>query len=166
MTPAALVAAHAISILAALGLALVAWRWKNVGRLLLVALLLWAGQLNLRLAIQTPQVYTNYAEWAWAPYRRFILGSFAAQITPLVAAIAVGQLAVAVLIALRGRAVYVGLGGAIVFFVAIAPLGVGSAFPSTLLLALAAALLLGARYPETLPAALWHALAPRQKVRP
>jgi len=50
--------------------------------------------------------------------------------------------------------VRVGLIGAIAFLTAIAPLGIGSAFPATLVMAAAAVLLLRTRYHETLWAKL------------
>jgi hypothetical protein len=58
---------------------------------------------------------------------------------------------IAVLLALRGPAVSLGLAGAMVFSLAIAPLGKGSAFPFSLIVGLAAALLLRQRYEHTLP---------------
>jgi hypothetical protein len=68
----------------------------------------------------------------------------------VVGAIAVGQLAVAILVALRGRAAQLGLVGAIAFLLAIAPLGRGSAFPFSLVASLAAALLLRPPFHTTL----------------
>ncbi len=133
----------------ALALLLVCWRWRRVGRALFVALFLWAAQLNLRLALTHPGVYLDYARWAVEPYRRFILGPFARHTPPLVAAIALGQLAVAMLAALRGSAARAGLSGAILFLLAIAPLGRGSAFPFSVTASLAAALLLARPFAST-----------------
>ncbi|HET6150813.1 MAG TPA: hypothetical protein VFH68_24965 [Polyangia bacterium] len=128
----------------------VSWRWRNVGRFLFFALFLWAAQINLRNALGNPQVYLDYARWAVAPYREFILGAFSRHITLFVATIALGQLTVAVLVALRGRAVFFGLAGAIAFLLAIAPLGRGAAFPFSLTTSIAAALLWRRRYDRTL----------------
>jgi hypothetical protein len=146
----------------ALLMVVVSWRWRNVGRLLFVLLFLWASQLNLRTAIGNPAVYLDYAPLAYSnTYRDFILGTFARHITPIVCAIAVGQFAIAALVSLRGRAVQLGLAGAIVFLLAIVPLGVGSGFPATLTMALAAAILLRRRYEDTLWASLrWLASRP------
>jgi hypothetical protein len=142
--------ANIASNLVALLLLLVCWRWRRVGRALFFAVFLWAAQLNLRLALTRPAVYLDYARWAIGPYRDFILGPFARHITPLVAAIALAQLAVAILLALRGRATQLGLLGAILFLLAIAPLGRGSAFPFSLTASLAASLLLRP-FPTSLP---------------
>lgn len=147
------------STVVALLMAFASWRSRNVGRLLLVLLFLWAGQVNLRTAVVQPEVYLDYAPLAYSDaYRRFILGFFARHIPVIVGAIAIGQLAIAVLTSLRGRAVHLGLGGAIVFLVAIVPLGIGSGFPATLIMALAATILLRAHYTETLWSTLWRSV--------
>jgi hypothetical protein len=134
----------------ALLMLVVSWRWRNVGRVLFFALFLWAAQINMRTALSNPTAYLEYARWAVAPYRRFILGPFARHTSVMVGAIALGQLAIALLVALRGRAVTVGLAGAVLFLLAIAPLGRGSAFPFSLVTSFAAALLLRHSYPRTL----------------
>jgi len=131
----------------------VSWRWRSLGRLSLVALFAWAAQLNFRTALTAPEVYLEYAPLAWSSwYRDFILGPFARHITPIVAAIAVGQAAIAIGVSLRGRAAVFGLIGAVVFLAAVAPLGIGSGFPATVIMALAALKLLDAPYETT----LWH----------
>jgi hypothetical protein len=136
-------------------------RWPNAGRLAFVLLFLWAGAWNLRTAIVEPLVYLDYGSLTVSDaYRDFIRGPFARHVTPIVSAIALGQLAIAVLVALRGAAVRLGLLGAIVFLLAIAPLGVGSGFPATLIMTLAAVVLLRRRH-----AALWMAL-PRRRLVP
>jgi hypothetical protein len=60
----------------------------------------------------------------------------------IVALIAVGQALIGALVLLSGRSLRLGLVGAIVFLVAVAPLGTGAGFPATLILAWAAGLLL------------------------
>jgi hypothetical protein len=151
MTDTQVLHANIASNVVALGILLVSWRWREIGRLLFCAIFLWAAQLNLRLAITNPTAYLEYARWAVSPYRAFILGAFARHTGPFVGAIALGQLAIAVLISARGRAVATGLAGAIVFLLAIAPLGRGSAFPFSLITSLAALCLLRRRYARTLP---------------
>jgi hypothetical protein len=146
--------ANLASNLVALLILLACRRWPRVGRGLFFALFLWASQVNLRLALTRPDVYLEYARWAVEPYRRFILGPFAMHAAPIVAAIALGQLAIAVLVALRGRAVKLGLAGAIVFLLAIAPLGRGAAFPFSLIVSAAAWLVMRRRIESTLPADL------------
>ena len=146
----------------ALLMLVVSWRWRNVGRGLFVVLFLWAAQVNMRLAIWNPAAYLEYARWAIYPYADFIRGPFARHTSLYVAAIAVGQLGIGVFTALRGRAVTLGLAGAIVFLLAIAPLGRGSAFPFSLVASLAAALLLRHRYQRTLISQLVERLRHRR----
>jgi hypothetical protein len=98
-----------------------------------------------------------YSTW----YQEFITGFFAQHTTAIVATIAVGQLAAAVLMSLRGQVVYLGLLGATFSLVAIAPLGSGAAFPATVIAAWGAILLLRYRYDSTLPEELGHLLRSR-----
>jgi hypothetical protein len=121
----------------------------------------------MRLALWHPTAYLEYARWAVGPYRRFILGPFSRHTGLFVGAVAVGQLAIAGLLATRGRAGALGLAGAIVFLLAIAPLGQGAAFPFSLVAAAAAALLLRRPFDrplarEALAAAAWL----RARLRP
>jgi hypothetical protein len=151
MTETQMFYAQVGSILVATIMAVVSSRWRNAGRVLFVLLFLWAAQENLRTAVGRPEAYLEYAPLAYSElYRRFILGFFAQHITAMVSTIAIGQFLIAVCISWRGVVVQLGLVGAIVFFVAIAPLGTGSAFPATLIMALGAALLLRTQYQRTL----------------
>ena len=171
MTTTQMFYAQLISIAVALTMVLVSWRSRLAGRLFFVLLFSWASFVNLRLSIVDPNAYLGYAPLAWSDwYRDFIRGFFAAHITAIVAGIAVGQAAIAVLVAATGRAVSLGLSGAIVFLLAIAPLGVGSGFPTTLLMAWAAGLLLMSTYDRSMPAELvswWRGSAgPSRPSRP
>lgn len=150
MTERSVFVANIASNVVALAILMVSWRWRRLGRVLFVLLFLWAAQLNFRLALTRPEAYLEYARWAVDPYRRFILGPFARHTGPVVAAIAAGQLAVAVLAALAGRAVRLGLLGAVVFLLAIAPLGRGSAFPFSLIVSVAALRLMWQPFQVTL----------------
>jgi hypothetical protein len=152
MTDTQVLYANIISNVIALLVLFASWRWRNVGRSLFILMFLWAAQVNMRLAIWNPGAYLDYAQWAVTPYRHFILGTFAQHTTLIVGAIAVGQTAIAILVASRGRAVTLGLLGAITFLLAIAPLGRGSAFPFSLTASFAAAVLMSSRYPRTLMA--------------
>jgi hypothetical protein len=148
--------AQLISTGVAFAMLAVSWRWRALGRIAFVALFAWAAQVNFRTAFAAPEVYLEYAPLAWSPwYRDFILGPFARHITPIVATIAVGQAAIAVGVSLAGRAARLALIGAVVFLVAIAPLGIGSGFPATVIMALAALKLLDAPCATT----LWHEAA-------
>ena len=138
--------AHWGSILAALVLVLMCWRWRPVGRLFFVVLFLVAAQFNFRLALTRPQEYLAFAPMAYFDaYREFILGFFARHTAVIVTVIAVGQFLIGVLVLFGGRALKLGLIGAIVFLTAVAPLGTGAGFPATLVLAWAAALLMMGR---------------------
>jgi hypothetical protein len=145
----------------ALAMLFVAWRWQQVARALYAALFLYASRVNARLAFRRPEVYLDYARSAVEPYRSFILGWFARHITAMVAAIALGQLTIGVLFILRGRAVTVAVVGAVLFLLAIVPLGQYSGFPATLIMAAGALLLLRARHARTLPGELAHAIRSR-----
>jgi hypothetical protein len=162
MSERAVLIANLGSNLVAVLMLLACRRWPRVGRGLFFALFLWASQVNLRFALTRPEIYLDYAQWAIGPYRRFILGPFARHAAEIVATIALGQLAIAVLVALRGRAVKLGLAGAIVFLLAIAPLGRGSVFPFSLIVSAAALLVMRQPIETTLPADL-VALARRRR---
>jgi hypothetical protein len=152
MTQLQMLYGHVIANLFAVLIFLLCWRAKVFGRLSLVLLFLWASQYNFRTAFAHPGEYTAYARLAYSTwYQQFILGFFARHTTAVVAAIAIGQLAVAVIIALRGKVVYWGLGGAIADLIAIAPLGSAAAFPATLIVACGAVLLLRQNYAWNLP---------------
>ncbi|HLH30651.1 MAG TPA: hypothetical protein VKY31_05575 [Terriglobia bacterium] len=143
----------------ALTILFLCWKYRTAGRLSLVLLFVWAGLYNLWAAFAVPEQYLVYAKLASATwYQKFILGFFAEHTTAVVACIALGQLAVAVLMSMRDTAVYLGLSGAIISLVALAPLGSGSAFPSTLIAAFGAILLLQFEYHTTLQGELRNAL--------
>ena len=150
MTDTQVLYANVASNIVAAFILFVSWRWRNVGRFLFFALFLWAAQVNMRMAIWNPHAYLEYARWAVAPYRAFILGPFARHIGVFVGGIAIGQLAIAILVTLRGRAVAFGFAGATIFLLAIAPLGRGSAFPFSLVTSVAAVRLLRQRYDSSL----------------
>ncbi len=75
-------------------------------------------------------------------YQNFIYGFFSEYTIPLVLLIALGQLGIAVFLAFGGPLLTVGVFGGIVFLLAITPLGFGSGFPCTLILALALGVML------------------------
>lgn len=156
MTPRQILLGYIGSNVVALLMVVAARRWKNVGRAAYVVLFGWAGGWNLYLAMTTPEVYLDYARWAAEPYRTFILGWFSQHTAVAVAAIALGQLAIAVLLHGGGRQVRMGLAGAILFLVAILPLGTGAAFPATLVMAFGAGLLMRRTYRASIGAEAWR----------
>lgn len=135
--------AYLISNIVALVLLYCASLWPRVTRLLFLGLFAWASWTNWSTALHTPQVYVDYAGLAFLDlYRDFITGWFSDHVEEAVGAIATAQGLIALSMALKGWAFKAGAAGAILFLVAIGPLGVGSAFPCTLIMALAMGILL------------------------
>lgn len=126
----------------AVGLAIfiAAIRSARAGRVLLSAAFIGAAGTNLRIALTSPSDYLNFAHFAVLDvYRWFILGYFAHHTAAIIATIAIGQALIVFLLAMNGWPRRLGYVGAIVFLLAIVPLGIGSGFPATILMALAAA---------------------------
>jgi hypothetical protein len=123
----------------ALALFIAAIRSAKAGRVLLSAAFIGAAGTNLRIALTTPTDYLNFAHFAVLDvYRWFILGFFAQHTAAIIGTIAIGQALIVFLLAMNGWPRRLGYIGAIVFLLAIVPLGVGSGFPATILMALAA----------------------------
>jgi len=120
----------------ALALLWLAARKPKLARWVFGALFIGAAFLNSYLAAKKPQAYVDsYGASAWLPvYRDFIHGFFSRATSLLVLLIAAGQAVCGVLL-FTNRLYKLGALGAIIFLLAIAPLGVGSAFPSTLIMA-------------------------------
>lgn len=134
MVPREFLAPYLVSNLIALVMLGLAWRRPRVARWLMVAVFAWAAGTNARFALVSPEVYLEYATLTpSALYRTFIEGWFAAHVAPMVLAIAAGQALIAVFLAGPRAARWAGVLGAVVFLAAIAPLGVGSAFPFSLI---------------------------------
>jgi hypothetical protein len=127
---------------AALVFVLAAWRWPRGTRYVAGAGFLLAGAFNVWLASTSAVTYVAaFGPHAIPIYRRFIYDTFARHTAAIVLAIATGQLAVGVLAFAPlpwRRLSYL---GAILFLLAITPLGMGAAAPSTLIFAAGFALL-------------------------
>lgn len=137
------------AILAGALMLLTAWRRPLLGRFLYLVLFVWASGMNFWTATIRPAVYLEYGPLAVVgAYRAFIDGFFAQHIALMVMLVAAGQAFIALGLAVGGPLARIGLVGAIGFLLAIAPLGVGSGFPSTLFMAAGAILLL--RRPDAL----------------
>jgi len=105
-------------------------------RTIFVVIFLAAGAFNAYTALSQPEVYLAYGSLAiFGFYRDFIEGFFSRHTEAIILTIALGQLAVGVLLTRHGRLFDLGTFGGVLFLVAIAPLGIGSALPSTLLMA-------------------------------
>jgi len=115
-----------------------AWKHHRSLRLMFFLLFSWASWANWSAAIQTPQFYLDYADLAFFDsYSNLIHGWFSQHNTMVVGFIATCQVLIAVSMLLKGRLLKIGALGGIIFLLAIVPLGVGSAFPCTLIMAIA-----------------------------
>lgn len=139
------------------------WRKPAFGRVLFFLLFAWAFWTNTQTALRTPAMYTGFAQFAFFEwYRQFINGYFATHTAPIVLAIATGQALIALAMLAEGPFFRMGAAGGILFLLAISPLGIGSAFPSTLILAAGLVLL----YQQGSSAWLWHAWGKKGLSRP
>lgn len=135
--------AYIISNAVALVLLFLSWKRPRLARLLFVLLFAWACWINWTTASQSPQRYMDYADLAFLDvYREAIQGWFSGHIQTVIGIIATCQGLVALGLLFRGRVYKIAVTAGIVFLVAIAPFGVGSAFPCTLVMAFALFLLL------------------------
>lgn len=116
--------------------------WPTVSRVLLSTIFIGAFALNLFTAVMNPSAYLEFGEFSTSDfYRSLILGPFSSHVTLYVSLIAVCQLLIGIFISYRGRLMKLAMIGAMVFLVAIAPLGYGSAFPSTIIMTTALVIL-------------------------
>jgi len=74
-------------------------------------------------------------------YRKFINGMFISYTSLIVSLIALGQMLVGIFLLMKRTLFLLGFLGGIIFLIAISPLGIGSAFPSTLLMLISLVLL-------------------------
>jgi hypothetical protein len=120
--------------IALLALAL-AFRRPNWVRIATIGLFAWAFTVNARIGLWHPQEYQGFGDLALLPlYRDFIYGWFREHTAWLLLPIAFGQLAIAVLLIPKSTKLRrIGVLGATAFLLAIAPLGIGSAFPFSLI---------------------------------
>lgn len=97
-----------------------------------------AGFFNMITSILTPEVYLMYANTAVGVYRDFINGWFKDHISWFVPLIATGQVLIGIGLMYGKSWLALGCLGIIIFLLAIAPLGIGSAFPFSLTVSVAA----------------------------
>jgi hypothetical protein len=115
-----------------------AWKQVRIARLLFFLLFAWANWTNWKAALYTPEFYLGEADLSFFDfYKQFILGWFSHHTTEAVGFVATCQALIAVSMLLKGWVLKSGGIGAIIFLLAIAPLGVGSAFPCTLIMSVA-----------------------------
>ena len=118
--------------LVALALVALAARRPDLARWYFVTLFVGAGIVNPLLVYRDPQLYVvGYGPRALlAPYRVFIAAVFARHALPIVLGLALGLLAVGLLLTGRGRRFQLGGLGGSVFLLALTPLGTAAAFPA------------------------------------
>ncbi len=132
---------YAISNITAILILLASWKSIRLGRLLFVLLFGWAAWMNSSTALHTPEKYLEYAAMSIPLYRNIILGWFSHHITAIILFIALGQLMIAIGMLLKDVWVNIACIGAIAFLLAIAPLGIGSGFPFSIFVSIAAFLI-------------------------
>jgi len=126
------IVSHAVAVV----FVIAAWRWPQVTRYVAGAGFAFAGLFNLWWAWHHPEIYARaYGPHAIALYREFIYGAFARHTAAFVTAIAIGQITAGALTFAPLPWRYGGFAGAMIFLLAITPLGIGAAAPSTLVFA-------------------------------
>ena len=132
-----------ISNIAAIIFLVTAIRRPKIARALFFVLFSWACWINWKTALQEPNTYLGNAELTFSNfYRDFIYGWFSQHILLAIGFIATCEGLIAISMLMKGWIFKTGAIGAIVFLLAIAPLGVGSGFPCTLIFAAALFVLL------------------------
>lgn len=113
-------------------------KWPRLSRFLFFLLFGWACWMNWTTSQRSPNDYLQYADLnlsSW--YRDFINGWFSKHIPLTVGFIATCQGLIAISMLLKGWIYKIGCIGGIIFLLAIAPFGVGSGFPCTIMFAIA-----------------------------
>jgi hypothetical protein len=114
-------------------------RWA---RWLFSMLFLWASATNMYIGLTDPDSYLDNARFAIPLYQDFINGWFSHYNHIIIPLIAVGQFFIAAGMILNGWRVKLACIGSIIFLLSIAPLMVGSAFPFSITVSIAAVLIL------------------------
>ena len=150
---------YIIANLVALLFLVLAIKWPRIGRWGYIVLFAWASVINATTSLREPDVYLEYADLTFLPvYRSLILGAFSEHIGLYVLTIAFCQALIAIGLLIGSGLARIAAWGAIIFLLAIAPFGVGSGFPCTLVFA--AGLFLLQRKGMVLPAWKSRPVAP------
>ncbi len=128
---------YIISNVVSILLIFICYKWHKTGKILWSLIFSAAGIFNIITVFKTPHVYVEaYGQAAvFSFYKNFIYGVFNNHTTLFVTLIASGQILVAILLFMRKGLFKFGIIGGIIFLIAISPLGTGSAFPSTIFMA-------------------------------
>ncbi|MGD8536865.1 MAG: hypothetical protein PVF66_13530 [Candidatus Aminicenantes bacterium] len=119
----------------------ICFKWPKIGKVAWGIIFILAGIFNVYTGISNPQAYVDYGQHALGFYQKFIYGLFSSHTLLIVSLIALGQILVGIFLLMKRTLFLLGIVGGIIFLVAISPLGIGSAFPSTLLMAFSLVLL-------------------------
>jgi len=119
----------------------VCYKWPKIGKVSWGIIFILAGIFNMYTGNSNPQAYVDYGQSAAGLYQKFIYGIFSSYTSLIVSLIASGQILVGIFLLMKRTPFLLGIVGGIIFLVAISPLGIGSAFPSTLLMAISLVLL-------------------------
>ncbi|HEU4556163.1 MAG TPA: hypothetical protein VFS25_25170 [Chitinophaga sp.] len=139
----------------ALLLLVLAAKRPQIARAMLSLIFIGAACYNAIVAIYYPERYLVYADLTASPlYETFIRGAFSRHITLYILVIALLQLVTGTLIGWKGIWMKLALAGAFTFLIAIAPLGAGSAFPCSIMLAAACLILIFDAGHDSLPEVL------------
>jgi len=133
---------YIISQAASLIILIAAWKRTRWARWLFSMLFLWASATNMYIGLTDPDSYLDNARFAIPLYQDFINGWFSHYNHIIIPLIAVGQFFIAAGMILNGWWVKLACIGSIIFLLSIAPLMVGSAFPFSITVSIAAVLIL------------------------
>jgi hypothetical protein len=132
---------YTITNIVAILLIIVCYKWPKIGKVAWGIIFVLAGIFNIYTVVKDPQAYMGYRDHAVDFYKFFIDGVFRSFTIFIVSLIGTGQILVGIFLLRKGKLFLLGILGGIIFLVSIAPLGIGSAFPSTLLMAFSLVLL-------------------------
>jgi hypothetical protein len=132
---------YIISQVASFIILIVAWKRSRWARWLFALLFFWASLTNMYFGITNPNIYQEYDNMAAPLYREFINGWFSRNNYIVIPLIAIGQFFIAIAMLLNGIWVRLACIGSIIFLLSIAPLLVGSAFPFSITVSIAAFLI-------------------------
>lgn len=129
---------YIFSNITAVGLLLLSICRPRTSKYIFAVIFLAAGVFNFFAVSSSPEIYVEgYGKTAvFSFYKEFIYGPFSRNTELFVRLIACGQMLVGILLMSRKFFFKAGIAGGILFFIAIAPLGIGSAFPCTAIMAL------------------------------
>jgi len=128
---------HAVAII----LIFICYKRPKIGKIVWGIIFILAGIFNMYTGISNPQAYIEYGQSAVGLYQKFIYGLFSSYTSLIVSLIASGQIVVGILLLMKRKLFLLGIIGGIIFLIAISPLGIGSAFPSTVLMSISLILL-------------------------